>query len=616
MSPSHPSALLCISLFGIRALAQIISPDTEIGTQVFPFSWNEVQLGAGRWQENQARTHTYLKFVDVERLLYNFRATHGLDTQGARPVGGWDAPDFQFRSHVQGHFLSAWAMCWAAEGDEACRTQAQAFVAGLRECQLNNEAAGFTTGYISGFPESEIDKVHNRTLDNGNVPYYALHKTMAGLLDVWHYMDNEEARDTLLDFAAWVDEKTSTLSDSQTQEMLQTEFGGMNEVLADIYHKTKDDRWLGVAERFEHRRAIQPLANNVDQLDGLHANTQVPKWIGAIRQYKATGNSTYLDIARNAWNIVDDAHTYAIGANSQSEHFQEPNSISRYLRDDAAESCNTYNMLKLTRELWTLDPQPKYFDFYEHALMNHMLGQQDPRSDHGHVTYFHALNPGGRRGVGPVLGGGTFSTDYDTMWCCQGTGLETNSKFNDAIYAHDDSTLYVNLFIPSTIRWESRGVTLTQTTNFPVRDEIRLTVSETNAGDWSMRVRIPSWTTNEASITVNGEAEDVAREPGTYATITRTWAAGDEVVVKLPQSLRRIEANDDESLAAIAFGPVVLVGNYGESSVDGNPPLDFDSVQRMDDTGLMFNGTSNGEAVELGPYFDAFGFNYVTYWQF
>jgi DUF1680 family protein len=608
--------LVSIALLSQTGLSQIISPDTELGTQAFPFPWNEVHLESGRWQENQARTHTYLKAIDVDRLLYTFRATHGIDTKGAQPGGGWDAPDFQFRSHVQGHFLNAWAMCWAAEADEACKTQAETLVSGLRECQLNNDAAGFTAGYLSGFPESEIDKVHDRTLRNGNVPYYALHKTLAGLLDVWHHMDNQEAKDTLLAFADWVDVKTAALSDAQMQEMLQTEFGGMNEVLADIYHKTGDNRWLGVAERFEHRRVIAPLANNVDQLRGLHANTQVPKWIGAIRQYKATANSTYLDIARNAWNIVTGSHTYAIGANSQNEHFHEPNLISQHLTRDTAESCNTYNMLKLTRELWTLDPQASYFDFYERALINHMLGQQDPRSPHGHVTYFHPLQAGARRGVGPWLGGGTFSNDYDTFWCCQGTGLETNSKFNDAIYAHDESSLYVNLFIPSTLRWTSRGVTVSQKTNFPTSDETELTIADgSTTSEWTMNIRVPSWTSENFTITVNGSPQQALPKPGSYASITRTWQVGDRVVVSFPKSLRWIEANDDPGLAALAYGPIVLVGNYGDQDVNANPTLELESVQRIDETDLLFNGTAGGTNVELGPYYDAFGFNYVTYWQ-
>lgn len=199
--------------------------------------------------------------------------------------------------------------------------------------------------------------------------------------------------------------------------MMGTEFGGMNDVMTEIYYWTGDSRYLAAAQRFDHAVVFDPLALNQDKLNGLHANTQVPKWIGAAREYKQTGNTKYLDIARNAWNFTVGAHTYAIGGNSQSEHFRAPNAIAGFLNQDTAEACNSYNMLKLTRELWTIDPAASYFDFHERAVLNHLLGQQDPSSSHGHITYFTPLNAGGKRGVGPAWGGGTWSTDCESAWC-------------------------------------------------------------------------------------------------------------------------------------------------------------------------------------------------------
>jgi uncharacterized protein len=293
----------------------------------------------------------------------------------------------------------------------------------MARCQANNAAAGFASGYLSGFPESDFTALEARTLSNGNVPYYCIHKTLAGLLDVWRHTGNDQARTVLLALAGWVDSRTARLSASQMQAMLGTEFGGMNEVLADIHQQTGDARWLTVAQRFDHAAVFNPLAANSDQLNGLHANTQVPKWIGAAREYKATGTTRYRDIATNAWSITTRAHTYAIGGNSQAEHFRAPNAIAGYLSNDTCEHCNTYNMLKLTRELWLLDPNNAgYFDFYDRALLNHLIGAQNPADSHGGVTYFTPLKPGGRRGVGPAWGGGTYSTDYNSFWCCQGTG--------------------------------------------------------------------------------------------------------------------------------------------------------------------------------------------------
>ncbi|KAF3035256.1 hypothetical protein E8E11_000908 [Didymella keratinophila] len=259
---------------------------------------------------------------------------------------------------------------------------ATSFVAELLKCQNNNAAAGFGAGYVSGFPGSKFIKLESGTLSNGNVPYYAIHKTLAGLLDVYRWIGDQNAKTVLLGFAGWVDQRTSKLTIDQMQKIMQTEFGGMNE-------------WLNASTML---RSSTPwaLASNQDQLSGLHANTQVPKWIGAAREYKATGTTRYADIARNAWAFTVNAHTYTIGANSQAEHFRAPDAIAAYLTKDTAEGCNTYNMLKLTRELFVMDAtNTKYFDFYEQALINHMLGQQDPHKAHGHITYFTSLNAGG-----------------------------------------------------------------------------------------------------------------------------------------------------------------------------------------------------------------------------
>jgi DUF1680 family protein len=270
-------------------------------------------------------------------------------------------------------------------------------------------------------------------------------------------------------------------------------------------------------------------------------------------------------------------------------------------------------MLKLTRDLWAVDPSnTKYFDFYERALINHLLGAQNPADNHGHITYFTPLNPGGRKGVGPAWGGGTWSTDYDSFWCCQGTALETNTKLMDSIYWHDNATLYVNLFTASVLQWSQRDVTVTQTTTYPVGDTTTLQVS--GAGEWAMRIRIPGWAAG-ASISINGQkAEGVDVKPGTYTLLSREWKSGDIVTVKLPMKLRIVGANDKPSIAAVAYGPVILSGNYGSSSLSSTPTLALDSIRRTTASGLAFTATANGKTVDLGPFYDAHGFNYNVYW--
>ena len=600
---------------GSSARAAIPPVRADIGVSAYPFDLGQVRLTASRWLDNQNRTLNYLRFVDVNRLLYNFRANHRLSTNGAASTGGWDAPTFPFRTHMQGHFLTAWAQVYAVTGDATCRDRANSMVAELARCQANNAAAGFNGGYLSGFPESDFSALEARTLSNGNVPYYCIHKTLAGLLDVWRHMGSTQARDVLLSLAGWVDWRTGRLTSQQMQSMLGTEFGGMNAVLTDIYQQTGDSRWLTVAQRFDHAAVFNPLASNQDQLNGLHANTQVPKWIGAVREYKATGITRYRDIAANAWNICINAHTYVIGGNSQAEHFRPPNAIAGYLNRDTCESCNTYNMLKLTRELFALDPnRVALFDYYERAWLNQMIGQQNPADNHGHVTYFTPLNPGGRRGVGPAWGGGTWSTDYDSFWCCQGTGLEMHTGLMDSIYFYSDTTLIVNMFLPSVLNWSQRGITVTQTTSYPVGDATTLRVTGNASGTWSMRIRIPSWTTG-ATISVNGAAQNITTTPGSYATLTRSWTSGDTVTVRLPMQVRMRAANDNPNVSAITYGPVVLSGNYGNTSLGSLPSLTTSSITRTGASALAFTATANGSSVNLGPFYDAHGHNYTVYWN-
>lgn len=587
----------------------------DIGTSAHPFELTQVRLTASRWLDNQNRTRNYLRFVDTDRLLYNFRANHRLSTRGAATNGGWDGPSFPFRSHVQGHFLTAWAQVYAVTGDTTCRDKAAYMVAELAKCQANNGAAGFGSGYLAGFPESDFTALEAGTLSNGNVPYYVIHKILAGLLDVWRLMGSTQARDVLLNLAGWVDRRTGRLSGRQMQSVLGTEFGGMNAVLCDIYQQTGDSRWLATAQRFDHAAVFDPLASNQDRLNGLHANTQVPKWIGAAREYKATGATRYRDIATNAWNICVDAHTYVIGGNSQAEHFRPPNAIAAYLNRDTCESCNTYNMLTLTRELFTLDPdRAALFDYYERAWLNQMIGQQNPADDHGHVTYFTPLNPGGRRGVGPAWGGGTWSTDYDSFWCCQGTGLEMHTRLMDSVYFHSDTTLIVNLFVPSVLTWSQRGITVTQTTSYPVSDTTTLQVTGNVSGTWPMRIRIPGWTTG-ATISVNGAQQNITTTPGSYATLTRSWTSGDTVTVRLPMRIVLRAANDNADVAAVTYGPVVLSGNYGNASLSSLPSLNTSSITRTSGSSLAFTATANGSAVNLGPFHDAHGHNYTVYWN-
>ncbi len=462
----------------------------DIGVAAYEFDLGQVRLTSGRWLDNQNRTLAYLRFVDVDRLLYVFRANHGRSTNGAASNGGWDAPNFPFRSHMQGHFLTAWAQAYAVLGDTTCRDKANYMVAELAKCQASN-------GYLSGFPESDITAVENRTLSNGNVPYYCIHKTLAGLLDVWRHIGNTQARTVLLNLAGWVDTRTSRLSSSQMQSMLGTEFGGMNAVLTDLYQMTGDSRWLATAQRFDHAAVFNPLASNQDQLNGLHANTQVPKWIGAAREYKATGTTRYRDIAANAWTMTVERAQLRQRLQQPGRALPRPQRHRR-LPEPATpgRACNTYNMLKLTRELWQLSPDPgRLLRLLRERPAQPPDRPAEPGRQHGsrHATSPRSTRAGGAASARPGAAA-RGAPDYNSMWCCQGTGIETNTKLMDSIYFHNGTTLFVNLFAPSTLNWSQRGITVTQTTSYPVTDTTSLQVTGNVSGSWTMRIRIPAWT--------------------------------------------------------------------------------------------------------------------------
>jgi hypothetical protein len=360
-----------------------------------------------------------------------------------------------------------------------------------------------------------------------------------------------------------------------------------------------DPAHLTTAQYFDHAEIFDPLASNLDRLNNYHANTQIPKITGAIREYHATGTNRYRDIAFNFFDIVTGQHTYAIGGNSNGEYFKLPNRIASELSDTTAECCNSHNMLKLTRQLFFTDPsRVDYLDYYEKALYNHILASQDPSSAHGFQCYYVPLRAGGIK---------TYSNDYNSFVCCHGTGMESSTKFGDSIYFHDGaSTLYVSLFIPSVLTWSARGVTIRQETGFPETPSTKLTV--TGSGSFTVKIRIPSWTSS-ATVRVNG-AVVVSPAPGTFATISRTWVSGDVIDVALPMALTREATNDNSSVQAVKVGPVVLAGLFGSNNLSALPVL---NPATLTATATPLQYTAGG--VTLQPFYKVHGQRYSVYWS-
>lgn len=578
--------------------AHAVRPD--IGVGAFPFPLSAVSLLPSPFASNMGRTHSYLNFLDADRMLHTFRLNVGLSSSAA-PCGGWESPTTELRGHSTGHLLTALAQSYANTGNAAFKSKGDYIVAQLATCQARASQVGFNTGYLSAYPESFIDRVEAR--QSVWAPYYTLHKIMAGLLDMHLLTGNAQALDVLTRQAAWVKLRMDRLTLTQQQNMLDTEFGGMNEVLTNVYQVSSDPNHLSTAQKFDHAEIFDPLASNLDRLNGYHANTQIPKALGAIREYHATGTTRYRDIAVNFWNIVVGQHTYVIGGNSNGEYFKAPNRIASELSDSTCEVCNTYNMLKLTRQLFFTDPsRTAYMEYYERALYNQVLAQQNPSSSHGFVAYYVPLRAGGIK---------TYSNDYNNFTCDHGTGMESHTKFADSIYFFSGNTLWVNLFIPSVLTWPGRGITIRQETAFPEATTTRLTI--TGSGAIDLRIRIPLWTSS-AQIRVNGTLQSVATTPGTYAVLSRTWASGDVVDVSLPMALHREATPDNAAVQAVKFGPIVLSGAYGTNNLSSMPTLTPSSIQPTA-TPLQFTATASTGAVTMIPFYKMHGQRYTVYWN-
>jgi len=517
-----------------------VKVQTVIPLKVRAFPLQDVRLLDGPFKHAEDMDAAYLLSLDVDRLLLNFRVNAGLPSN-AEPLGGWEEPKCELRGHFVGHYLSACAQMYATTGDKRFKDKGDAVVAGLAECQ-----AKIGTGYLSAYPESFIDRVEQRV--QVWAPYYTLHKIFAGLEDMYVYCDNKQALEMARKFGDWVIARNSKLTDEQMQAMMGTEHGGMNETLANLYALTDEEKYLKISLRFDHHRVIDPASKQTDRLDRLHANTQIPKFIGTARQYELTGDEALKTASTFFWETVVNERSYVIGGNSDGEAFK-PKEGMPDMGPSTTETCNTYNMLKLTRHLFCWDPKVEYADYYERALYNHILASQNP--DDGMMCYYVPLRSGSRKSD-------TYSTPLETFACCTGTGVENHSKYGDSIYFHDDHNLYVSLFIASELNWEGKGVKIRQETKFPDEDTTKLVFTCKKPAKLGLQIRHPSWSASGFQITVNGKKETLDSQPGTWATVDRTWKSGDVVEITAPFNLYIESFKYNTNRFAFLNGPLVL----------------------------------------------------------
>ncbi|HUN34751.1 MAG TPA: beta-L-arabinofuranosidase domain-containing protein [Trebonia sp.] len=588
----------------------------------------DVRLLDGQFQGNQRRNLAYLLFLDHDRMLRSFRVNYGLPVS-ARPIGGWESPDSEIRGHVTGHLLSALAWAYAGTGTSASdhdrravKAKGDYLVDQLASLQARAQRAGYSYGYLSAFPEQYFTWLEDGQTNRVWSPFYMIHKYLAGLIDQYQLVGNSLALDVAIRLADWVDRRTRNLTYQHMQVVLETEFGGLPEALANLYAITGDPATLKTAERFYHARFLDPLAAGTDSLAGWQCNISTPKVIAALRLAEETGNEKYWNAAVNFWRFATGHHSYAIGGQGNHEHWEPPDVVAGALSNLTCEGCVSYNMLKLTRLLHFHDPgDPAYLDYYERTLFNHLLGTQDPGSPHGFVAYYTGLSAGAHKQVPvnyfPGASTNVFATDYDTFTCDTATGLETPTRFTDTIYSRDpDGALRVNLFISS--RVQAGGLTFRQATSIPAVPATTVAV-EAGTGSMTLRVRVPGWATSVRA-TLNGRPHPGPGPGGPAAIeVTRTWRPGDELEVSFGAGLDVRPAPDDPRVAAVAYGPVVLAALTGAAR--SMPALDVSSIGRVGASPLAFevrgsfDGPGAARAMPLLPVCDIVHQHYTTYWR-
>lgn len=589
-----------------------------------PFPLSRVKLLSGPYRDAMEVNRRFLMAQDSDRLLHMFRVTAGLSSS-AEPLGGWEAPDNELRGHYTGHYLSACALMWAGERDAALKAKGDAIVAGLAKCQQK-----FGTGYVSAFPEELFDRL--RAGQPAWAPFYTVHKIMAGLLDMHRLSGNGQALEVLTGMVRWTARWAQPLGDHQMARVLEREYGGMNELLYDVGELTGSKDTMALAHRFDHERIFAPLAATRDDLKGLHVNTTIPKVIGAARRYELVDDARSQRIARYFWHQVTSQRCYCTGGTSNDESWNsEPGVLSTELTGYTQEDCVTHNLLKLTDHIFQWSGDAAVADYHERALLNGILGSQDPAD--GEKLYYVSLADGFWK---------LFGTPFHDYWCCTGTMSEAFAQFGKGVYYHDASGLTVNQFVASELDWQERGVTLVQETRFPEEAGTRLTVRVGRTTRFALRLRVPYWATNDNRACINGKAIDGMAGPGGYLVLDRTWKDGDRVELQLPMSLHRSPMPDDAGLQAFMFGPMVLAGRLGTEgltpeTIRAKPtaprevplyPLDgiaapgfqvssdeLSSWIKPAANPLSFRTAGQARDIELVPFHKLFGERYAIYWR-
>jgi len=518
-----------------------------------PLPLSSVRVTGGPLKHAQDLDAEYLLKLEPDRMMAYYRKRAGLQPK-AEGYPGWDGDGKNLTGHIAGHYLSGVSLMFAATGDQRFKERADYLVKEMKEVQDKNGDGylGAVDGLREKFAEVAKGNIKSTFFDLNGLwsPWYTLHKTFAGLRDAYRFTGNRTALELELKFAAWAETIMSKLTPEQTQQMLNTEFGGMNEVLADLYADTGDKRWLDLSHRFDHNAFLDPLKRREDKLAGQHGNTQVPKMLGVLMQYIYTGEQSEGTAAEFFWDAVVNDHTYATGGHGKDEYFGPPDRLAERVDGRTNETCNVYNMLKMTRRLFAIHPEIKYAEFEERALFNHILASMDPED--GRTCYMVPIGRGVRH-------------DYQDMFrdftCCVGSGMESHALHGDGIYYESGDRLWINLYVPSTANWN--GATVTMSTTFPEGDAASLKLTLPRPKTFTLALRRPSWAGDGFSVKVNGTNIGTLSQPGSYVELKRTWKTGDSVSLVLPKTLHIEALPDNNRRAALMWGPLVLAGDLG-----------------------------------------------------
>jgi uncharacterized protein len=509
-----------------------------------PFAMQNVRLRPSPFSAAAEANRKYLKTLPPDRLLHTFRLTAGLPSS-AEPLGDWEKPDCELRGHFAGgHYLSACALAYASSGDEELKHNGDLMVAELAKCQAQHK-----NGYLSAFPEDFFDRLREGV--DVWAPFYTIHKIMAGHFDMYQLAGNEQALETAEKMAGWVASWAYPLSEAQMQRVLLVEYGGMGEVLSNLYAVTGKAEYLHLARRFDKKWFFDPLAAHRDELKGLHVNTHIPQVIAAARIYELTGDRHYWNIADYFWDEVTSERAYCTGGTSNFEAWRsDPGVLSTQLSADTTEDCCAYNMLKLTRHLFSWSPEARYMDYYERTLFNHRMGTIDPET--GTTVYYLPLGNGYSK---------IYAKPFDSFWCCNGTGAEEFAKLTNTIYFHDDDSTFVNLYIASDLSWPEKGIRVSQQTTFPEEQGTTLLISTEKPAEVDFKLRIPYWA-KTGSVKVNGHLLPAFADPGSYLVLRGPWKNGDRIELDLPMHVHSSPMPDNETLQAAMYGPLVLAARF------------------------------------------------------